>query len=57
MKMIWSNSQEQMVIRDFTIDSKHYTWNDEDEVYYNDANEEDYYMTVPKSIRMKQRRK
>ena len=55
-KMIWSDSQEQMVVKGFARIANgfrfHYTWNDADEVYYNDEDEEDFYMEVPKSGRV-----
>ena len=45
-KMIYSNSLEDMVISGFTWDKHHYTWNDEDCLFYRD-DDEDYFMCVP----------
>ena len=49
--MIWSESLENMVHSGFTIRDdgidKHYSWNDEDCVFYNDDTDEDYFDKVP----------
>ena len=51
-KMIWSDSLDENVVAGFTIEdevdgTKHYTWNDDDCVYYWDEADDDYYMEVP----------
>lgn len=51
--MIWSESLEKMVHSGFTIKDdddidKHYSWNEEDGLYYNDDTDEDYFMEVPR---------
>lgn len=47
MKYIYSNSLDDIIINSFWWQNKHYTWNDIDCVYYNDNDEEDYWMTIP----------
>lgn len=52
-KMIWSDSLDEKVISGFIVvtdmgGKKHYSWNDDDCVYYWDAADDDYYMEVPK---------
>lgn len=51
-KMVWSDSLDEEVIAGFSIEddeegTKHYTWNDDDCVYYWDEADDDYYMEVP----------
>lgn len=46
-KMVWSDSLVEMVHVGFTIGKKHYSWNDEDCVYYWDEADDDYYMEAP----------
>ena len=41
--MVWSGANGIMIHRGFTRKGKHYTWNEADEVYYNDENDEDFY--------------
>lgn len=52
MKMIWSENEERMIHKGFTFIvykrngkeyKEHFTWNEEDELYYNDETDEDYY--------------
>lgn len=52
MKMIWSESNKRMIHKGFTFIvckrngkeyKEHFTWNEEDELYYNDEIEDDYY--------------
>ena len=47
MKYIYSHSLDDMVVESFYCNGQHYTWNDADCVFYNDATEEDFWMTVP----------
>lgn len=48
-KMIYSDSLDEMVIFGFSIHGVHYTWNDDDCVYWSDMTDDDYYMEVPKN--------
>ena len=45
--MIYSDSLECMVHKGFSYHHSHYTWNDEDCVYWNDDTDDDYYMEIP----------
>lgn len=47
MKYTYSKSLNDMVVESFYWNGRHYTWHDEDCVYYNDETDEDYWMTVP----------
>lgn len=48
MKTIYSDYLEEMIPVGFTVDTVHYTWNEEDLVYWSDETDDDYYMEVPK---------
>ena len=50
--MIWSESQERMVNKGFTLNGRHYTWNDADEVYYRDDTDDTCYMEIPKGAKL-----
>ena len=41
-KMVWSDANGCMINKGFTFNGKHYAWNESDEVYYNDATDEDF---------------
>lgn len=46
--MIYSDSFDEMVQKDFTYKGNKYTWNDSDCVYYNDnGDEDDFFMEIP----------
>ena len=47
MRMIYSDSLNEMIIKGFTYKSKHYTWNDLDCVYYCDNVDDTYFFEVP----------
>lgn len=47
MKTIYSDYLEKKIPVGFTVDTVHYSWCEEDLVYWNDETEEDYYMEVP----------
>ena len=56
-KMVYSDSLDEYVIAGFTIEdeeegTKHYTWYDDDCVYYWDEADDDYYMEVPKGAKL-----
>ena len=46
-EMMWSDSLEEMVHVGFTYNINHYSWNDEDCLFYNDDTDEDYFMEAP----------
>ena len=46
-EMIWSDSLEEMVHVGFSYGIYHYSWNDEDCIFCNDATDEDYFMEAP----------
>lgn len=68
-KMVYSNSLDCMVVKGFTVytvyidkrgleayklgKGKHYTWNDEDCLYYYDESDEEYYDGIPVNGRRK----
>ena len=47
MEYIYSESLNDMVVKAFYWNGRHYTWNDADCVFYSDESDEDYWMTVP----------
>lgn len=56
-KMVYSESLDEDVIAGFTIEDEeegtmHYTWHDEDCVYYWDDSDESFYMEVPKGAKL-----
>ena len=46
-KMIYSNSLDYMVVSGFYWKGMHYTWNDEDVVFWNDSVDDDFFWCVP----------
>lgn len=53
-KMVWSDSLDEMVVAGFKKKLKsggytHYTWSDEDCLYWNDDVDDKYYFDVPKN--------
>lgn len=51
-KYIYSDSLNEMVVREFTYKNKKYEWDDLDLVYYNVDSDEDYFQEVPKGAEM-----
>lgn len=56
-KMVYSESLDEDVIAGFTIEDEeegtmHYSWHDEDCVYYWDDSDESFYMEVPKGAKL-----
>lgn len=47
MKTIYSDYLEEMIPVGFTVDTVHYTWNEEDLLYCSDEIDGDYYIGVP----------
>ena len=47
MKTIYSDYLEEMIPVGFTVDTIHYTWSEEDLVYWSDEIDGDCYMEVP----------
>lgn len=48
MKMIWSTSLEEMIVRSFIYKKHKYVWNDLDCVYYDETEgDESYLMEMP----------
>ena len=54
MRMIYSDSLNEMIIKGFTYKSKHYTWNDLDCVYYCDNVDDTYFFEVPINAKIDQ---
>ena len=51
-KYIYSDSLNEMVVREFKKKKKKYEWDDLDLVYYNVDSDEDYFQEVPKGAEM-----
>ena len=47
MKQIYSDYLEKMIPSGFTVDGTHYTWDEDDLLYWSDETDEDYYMSIP----------
>ena len=48
MKKIYSEYLEEMIAKGFTLNGKHYTWNETDLVYYRDDVDDRYLEEMPK---------
>lgn len=47
MKQIYSESLDEMVISGFTFEGEHYTWHDDDCLYWSDDTDEELFVDVP----------
>ena len=48
-KMIMSESLDEMVVAGFTVGGEHFTWNDDDCVYWSDDVDDEYFQEIPKN--------